>query len=195
MKKPFVSLAVTMLFFSAFSAHAVMVDLDADQTKAAVEFSSRHKGNSVEALNKKYSVGQSGPYAEHAILRTKWYKLARMAILKSRSSQTLPAEEQSNIRDDPFLQIDVTVYGHSLTFARTYSVFIRQGEKIIQPERIHADHSQASNQAGLGGFPSYRAAVRAYFKYDELDPAGKAELVLNKEGKEKVFELDLSKFK
>ncbi len=45
------------------------------------------------------------------------------------------------------------------------------------------------------GFPKYRATVRSYFSYDEINPNEKAKIVLVKDKEEVVFEVNFANYK
>ncbi|MEI6126900.1 MAG: hypothetical protein WCQ99_10165 [Pseudomonadota bacterium] len=185
------------LFFMPVSARAVLVNLSESQIKEAAEFGSLHKETIEAALKQKYEPGNNLPGVHEVELRTKWCKLALMSGVEAQQGKALAAQQQADILNDPFLQVNVTVYGQSLDFARTYTVYARQGDALIKPEKIHADHFQGAphRNKALKGFPPYYATIRAYFKYTDINPEGKITIVLKKNLEDHPHELDLSAFK
>lgn len=190
-------IVIVAWFFMPVSARAVLVNLSAAAIEEAAQFGSANSNTIEAALKQKYGPGKSLPCAHEVELRTKWCKLALMSGLEARQGKGISAEQQASILDDPFLQINITVYGQSPDFARSYSAYARQGETLINPEKIHADHFQVAphRKNALKGFPPYYATIRAYFKYTGINPEGKIAIVLKKNLEEDPHELDLSAFK
>ncbi len=150
--------------------HAITDNLTRSQVQEALEFGRASQRDIEKTLMSLYGCG---PAAPEVVVRTKWCKLALLAGIKAqqgRAVSTRFAEEQEAILQDPALQIDITVYGSSIEFARSYTVHAMQEGKKILPEMIHADHFQASphSQNAGQGFSSYYATIRAYFRYDML---------------------------
>lgn len=174
-------------------AGALLVDLSEEQIKSALSFHEKQKVNPEMLLAKTYTTGSTDMFADHVIVRTKWYKLAHIANIKASQGLEFPVKEQAHILDDPSLQIDIIVYGYTIDFAGNYTVMMTQGSCMIAPEKLHADHFDYKKKS-LKGFPTYRATIRAYFSYSRFDPTGKATLVLKKDGAEKKFTIDFSQF-
>jgi hypothetical protein len=84
-----------------------------------------------------------------------------------------------------------------MDFANDYKVYLIQKEKQIEPEKITADDAAYSpSKSGVTtGFPKYRATIRAYFDYGKINPGGKTEVVLIKDDKRVVFEVNFADYK
>jgi hypothetical protein len=120
-----------------------------------------------------------------------------MSTICCNQKKGVPAEIQDEILNNPLFQIDVTVYGFSMDFARGYKVSIIQDGKNILPEKMHADHSKNIEQTmkHRSGFPQYMAVIRAYFRYDRIDPNGTVTLELVKDGSRKKFTINCGAYK
>ena len=176
---------------------AVLVTLHAPDIEEAKKFGAENKKKIEEALEKLYGLGRQELLGHEVVVRTKWCKLALLASVKALEHAAITEQELKLILEDPLLQIDIRVCGNNLDFARDYSVLLRQNDKVIMPEKIHANHFQAAPRARTApsGFPAYTATIRAYFTYEQLDPTAMSTLVVKKDSEEKPYALDLSAFK
>jgi hypothetical protein len=197
MKIKLTSFVCCCLFMLCLPALAVMVNLSPQDTAEAIAFGTAHRGSIEKELDARYAFGSADPYAEGGVVHTRWYKLAYMAAQKAGEGSALSAQEQEEIVSDPCLQINIKIYGRSLDFARGYSVSLLQKEKVIKPEKQHADSfsAAAAEKKSLPGFPGYRAIMRCYFKYIDIDPAAPATLILKKDGRESRFSIDFTRYK
>ncbi len=196
-KNMYIWIYVFGLVFLCSNAHAVLVDLNAKDVSDALAFDSLHKGTAAKDLSRLYCIDKKEGYGEYVTIRTKWHKLARMSSVCTLQKKGVPSEIQDEILNNSLLQIDITVYGYSLDFAREYRVTLKQDGKEITPEKIHADHSKNIKQSikHLVGFPKYRAVIRCYFSYGSIQPDGSAALILAKDGSRKTFKVDLGAYK
>lgn len=197
MKKLLRILIITGMLCCPVMVQAVLVNLNTFNSDEAKRFGAEHKKRIEAVLDKLYGRGGQGLFGHDVVVRTKWCKLALLASVKAQEGAAITEQEQKLILEDPLLQIDIRVRGNSLDFARDYSVLLRQKDKEITPEKIHANHFQAVSrtQTTPAGFPAYAATIRAYFKYEQLDPDATSSLVLKKDSAEKIYVLDLSAFK
>ena len=185
------------MLMPVFSAGAFMAALRDKDCEEAIAFGREHRDTIEDTLDRQYLFGNSSPFAEGGTIHTKWYKLALMAALASRTGEALTAAQRSAIMDDPYLQINVTVYGKNLDFAKGYTAVMVQKGSEIKPDKIHADHFMNSHSAkqSQAGFPACWAIIRAYFRYATLDPGAAAVLIIRKDGNESRFEIDFSRYK
>jgi len=194
---------VKRLFFSTFlilllilpcTARAIIVDLSDNQIKEAENFGILHKEKTGVLLNNHYSVGKADVFSEHAIVRSKWHKLSLMTAFKG---EHLSEKQRADILNDPCLQIDIIMFGHSIRFASDYQAKIINHGKEILPEKIHADHFQVEKHKKnrFAGFPAYRATIRTYFSYDLIDPACSLTLIIKKNGSQKKIRVNLENYK
>lgn len=197
MKKHLTVLCLCYFFIVALPALAVMVNLSTKEIEEAIAFGTAHRGAIEEELDARYAFGSAEQYAEGGVIHTIWYKLAFMSAKKAEQGAELSPQEQTDIFSDPCIQINIRVYGRSLDFARGYSVTLLQKEKLIKPEKQHADSfsSAAAAKKSMAGFPGYWAIVRCYFRYAALDPAAPATLILKKDGRESRFPIDFKRYK
>ena len=190
-------LLLCFLILSSFPAPAVTINLSPRDCEEAISFGKAHRASIDKELDKRYAFGSAEEYADGGTVHSKWYKLALMAGYKAQRGEAVTPQEQSEILADPCLQINITVHGQSLDFAKAYQVTMLQQGKEIKADKIHADHftHQHSDKNQPAGFPCCRAVLRAYFKYSDIDPAGAAILVVNKDSKTVRFDIDFARFK
>jgi hypothetical protein len=197
MKKHATLLLLCYLIFSALPADAVVINLSPWECEEALAFGKAHRGSIEKDLDKRYAFGSAEAYADGGTIHSKWYKLALMAGYNAQRGDILSPQEQSEILADPRLQINITVHGKNLDFAKAYQVALQQQGKEIKPEKFHADHfmHQHPGKNPPAGFPCCRAVLRAYFKYTDIDPASAAVLIVTKDNKTVRFNIDFSQFR
>jgi len=190
-------LLLCYLILPALPADAVLINLSLKDCEEAISFGSAHRGSIEKDLDKRYVFGSAEEYADGGIIHSKWYKLALMAGYKAQRGETVTPQEQSDILADPCLQINITVHGQSLDFAKAYQVTVLQQGREIKSEKVHADHFTHQHPANKppAGFPCCRAVLRVYFKYSAIDPAGAAIVVVKKDNKTVRFDIDFAQFR
>jgi hypothetical protein len=196
LRKHFAGLITYLLILSTSSSEAFIVNLNQEEIQKATKFGKDNKDSLQKSLEKIYSFGRSRKFEDGGIIKTKWYKLASMAAIEEKQSYTKPLEK-SYILQEESLQIDFIVFGHTLDFAREYTAFILQEDRVVEPEKKYSDRNQycMAKKKSIAGFPSCRTMVRTYFSYKSLDATKEAIIVLKKDGKEFQFKVDFSKFK
>ena len=197
MKKYVTLLLLCYLIFSALPAYAVVINLSPGECEEAIAFGKEHRYTIEKELDKRYAFGSAEEYADGGTIHSKWYKLALMAGYKAQRGEALTPQEQIDILSDPCIQINITLHGKNLDFAKGYQVTLLQQGKEIKPDKSHADHfmHQHPGKKPPAGFPCCRAVLRAYFKYSDIDPAGAAVLVLKKDSKKVRFDINFARFK
>jgi hypothetical protein len=197
MKKYFIALLACYLGLLQHPAYALLVNLSPKDCEEAITFGKTHRGAIEKELDKRYSFGAANEYSDNGTIHSKWYKLSLMAGYKAQRGEIISRPEQSEILADPFLQININLYGQSLDFAKGYQALLLQDGKEIKANKIHADYFmlQSPTQKTLSGFPVCRAVLRAYFKYDLIDPSGSAVVVIKKDSKSVHLEVDFAKFR
>ena len=190
------ALAIVLLILNLpLQAGAVCSDLSENDIREAREFAALHKQNTGIVLNNLYSIGGNQLFSERIIVRTKWHKLVLLYKVKAPGSALSDAEKEL-ILEDPNIQIDIILFGHSLGFAKEYKAHISQSALRLEPEKLHADHFQVINNMGThSGFPDYRATLRTYFDLKRIDTSKPFSLILIRDGREESFPIDLRNFK
>jgi hypothetical protein len=190
----FIFLCCAVVLCPCSVVHAISDNLTRSQVQEAREFGRANQRDIEKTLMSLYGCA---PAAPEVIVRTKWCKLALLAGIKAQQGNAVSMQEQEAILQDSTLQIDITVYGSSIEFARSFTVYAMQEGKKIPPEMIHADHFQASphSQNGGQGFSSYYATIRAYFKYDILAVQKPFSIVVKKPQGGDTYEINPQKFK
>jgi len=196
-KRSFFSIFLILLLILPNTARAIIVNLSDNQTKDAENFGILHKERTGVLLNNQYSVGKADIFSERAIVRSKWHKLSIIASIKAQHNEPFTEKERTDILNDTYLQIDIIMFGHSITFAEDYRVKMICHKKEIIPEKVHADHFQIATHKKnrFAGFPAYRATIRTYFSYDLVDPACSLTLIINKNGHQKKIRVNLENYK
>ena len=183
-----------LVLFPFCSSYAVTDNLTHQQVQEALEFGRASQHDIEKTLASIYGCG---PAAPEVVVRTKWSKLAMLAGIKLQQGRDVSPQEQNEILQDTTLQIDSTVYGPSIEFARGYTVYIMQEGKKILPDMLHADHFQASEKVKTAqqGFSGYYATIRAYFSYKGLFLQKPFSLILVKPQGLQTYEIDPRKYK
>jgi hypothetical protein len=195
MKKMYALAIVLLILNLPLQAGAVCSDLSENDIREARAFTELHKKNTGIVLNNMYSIGGDQLFSERIIVRTKWHKLALLYMVKSHGSELTEAEKEA-VLEDPNLQIDIILFGHSLGFAKECKAVISQGALHLEPEKLHADHFQVINNMGIhSGFPDYRATLRTYFDLKRIDTSKPFSLILIRDGREESFPIDLKNFR
>ena len=197
MNRRFTLLLLFSLILPVLPADAVVINLSPRDCEEAISFGKAHRASIDKELDKRYAFGSAEEYADGGTINSKWYKLALMAGYKAQRGEAVTPQEQSEILADSCLQINITVHGQSLDFAKAYQVTMLQQGKEIKADKIHADHftHQHSDKNQPAGFPCCRAVLRAYFKYSDIDPAGTAILIVKKDSKTVRFDVDIARFR
>ncbi len=183
-----------LVLFPFCSSHAITDNLTHAQVQEAMEFGRANQRDVEKTLMNLYGCG---PAAPEVVVRTKWCKLATLAGIKLQQGKDVSRYEQDAILQDNTLQIDCTVYGPRIEFARSYTAYVLQDGKKILPEMLHADHFQASAQfkTAQQGFSAYYATIRAYFRYEGLSLQKPFSLILAKPHGLQTYEIDPQKYK
>lgn len=198
MKKSIVSLVLCVLFFLQCSAAAAMLVTFTEKDIADAITQGREQGSHViEYINRRYRFGDENGLKENGIIRTKWSKLMVFSGLLSGKGVQPTEQQRAMILSSTELQIDVHTLGNRMDFANDYKVHLLQKGVRIEPEKISADDVAYFPKKGgmTAGFPRYHATIRAYFAYDRISPDDKAEIVLLKDKKRVVFEVNFADYK
>jgi len=150
-----------------------------------------------EYLKQRYRFGEKDLFEENGIIRTKWNKLMVLSGLLFAGDKKISDQEKERIIKSTDLQIDVHTFGNKIDFANEFKVHLVQKGKAIEPEKISANHVAylPEKKIATSGFPKYRATIRTYFSYDKISPTDKAEIVLVKDKKKVVFEVDFAEYR
>jgi len=198
MKKSIVLLILCVLFFVQCRAAAAMLVTFSEKDIADAITQGREQGaHVIEYINKRYRFGDENGLKENGIIRTKWSKLMVFSGLLS-GKGIKPTEQQRNmILNSTELQIDVHTLGNRMDFANDYKVHLVQKGVRIEPEKISADDvAYFPKEGGMtSGFPRYHATIRAYFAYDKITSDEKADIILLKDKKRVVFEVNFADYK
>ncbi len=105
----------------------------------------------------------------------------------------IPASEDiQRVLDEEALQVVVVILGDSPTFAQDSYVVLKQGNRLIKPERIRFDARASPISPGQGA-SMFRAKIVASFYYDAFDVLAQTIIkVFPGAGGEVSFDLDFA---
>lgn len=198
MRKNIITICLCLLlFYPCRHALGIMVNLSDKDIEDAIKQGEKQGSNVADYLDKHYRFGEKDLFEEHGIIRTKWNKLVVLAGLLSAGDKSISEQEKERIIKSNELQIDIHTFGNKIDFANAYKVYLLQQGKKIDPETISADHVAylPEKRVATSGFPKYRATVRSYFPYDTFNPNDIAEVVLVKNKKKVVFEVNFKEYR
>jgi hypothetical protein len=173
------------------------VDLSEKDIEDAKKVGKERSSTIVDYLKQCYRFGKEDVFEENGIIRTKWSKLVMFAGLLSAKDKQLTEKDKEMIMTETNLQITIYTFGNKIDFAKDYKAHLAQKGKIIEPEKISASHTTyyPMRRVVSSGFPEYRATVRSFFPYDKISLNEKAEIVLVKNKKKVVFEVNFADYK
>ena len=122
-------------------------------------------------------------------------KVSGLAVMSGhyalRGEQPTDQDIQRMLGEDA-LQVVVTIFGNTPSFAQDSYLLFKQDEQIIKPDRIRFD-ARARPVGHDQGDPVFRAKIVGLFPYGTFDPESRATLlVFPGAGGEIRFDLDLS---
>ena len=122
-------------------------------------------------------------------------KLSGIAVMSSHFAlrgEKPTSQDIQRVLDDKALQIVVMIFGDSPTFAMDSYLLLKQGNRLIAPDRIRFD-ARASSISQRHGKPVFRAKIVASFVYGTFDLAAPTTVkVFPGAGGEMTFDLDFS---
>ncbi len=179
------------------NAAGVLLTLTEKDIEDAIKQGEKQGYKVAEYLKQHYRFGEKYLFEENGIIRTKWNKLMVLSGLLFAGDKKISDQEKERIIKSTDLQIDVQTFGNKIDFANEFKVHLVQKGKVIEPEKISANHVAylPEKKFATSGFPKYRATIRTYFSYDKINHTGKAEIVLVKDKKKVVLEVDFAEYK
>ncbi len=102
------------------------------------------------------------------------------------------SEDIQRVLAEEALQVVVVIFGDSPTFAKDSYLLLKQGDRLIKPDRIRFDVRATLFSPGQG--PSmYRAKIVAFFDYDDFDALAQTTVkVFPGAGGKVTFDLDFA---
>jgi len=179
------------------NAAGVLLTLTEKDIEDAIKQGEKQGYKVAEYLKQHYRFGEKDLFEENGIIRTKWNKLMVLSGLLFAGDKKISDQEKERIIKSTDLQIDVHTFGNKIDFANEFKVHLVQKGKVTEPEKISANHVAylPEKKIATSGFPKYRATIRTYFSYDKISPTDKAKIVLVKDKKKVVFEVDFAEYR
>lgn len=171
----------------------IKVNLTEEEVQEAINWGAENKDSPV-VFRRPYNFGSPNAFEESGRISTKFYSLADCGYGTARKYKSPEKWMIDIILGYRTLTIYIFTYGDRLDFAKNYHMVIKQGEKIIQPVSVKAPEL-AKMTARWPHSPSYKAIVSGLFAYSEINPKGKAVIILIKGRGESKFEVDFSRYK
>lgn len=171
----------------------IKVNLTEKEVQEAIDWGRKNK-DSWEVVGRTYAFGNPKLYNEFGLISTKFYCLAYHGYRSVRRYESPNEFEIYRILAERTLGIYIFTYGDTLDFSENYHMVLKQGEKIIQPVNVIAGW-WVDKTLRFPKSPSYKATVLGMFPYSDIDPRGKATIILIKYGGENRFEVDFSRYK
>ena len=193
-----VSLVFSLLVLVPFQpAPAMLVAFSEKDIADALKQGHEQGARVIEYINQHYTFGDADRVTEDGTIRTKWSKLMVFSGLLADKGLQPTQEQRDMIVNSRELQIDVHTVGDRMDFANGYKVHLVQKGVSIEPVKISADDvAYLPGKGGMTpGFPRYHATIRAYFPYDRISPDDRATIILLKDKKEVVFEVNFADYK
>ena len=183
---------LALLVGSSPSSHAIVVSPTQEQMQEAMAKGAAAVHSKTPPSELFWRFGSSEGLQPSGKLMT---KLGGLAVLSAHFSfrSALPSEEdRRRVIDDGFLQVSVTIFGSSPSFAVDSYILLKQGERLIKPTKVRSD-ARAHRSAVWPNDPSFRAKVVASFPYETFNPVLPTTVsVFPGKGGEVNFDLDFS---
>ena len=186
-----------LLLLPCGNASGILMTLSEEDMAEAVATGKKQGSRITTYLKQHYRFGNKDVFAENGIIRTKWSKLALLSGLLAAKGSGLTDHKKDRITKSTELQIDIHTFGDTIDFADSYRVLLKQKNKTIEPDKYSINHATFffRKRTARSGFPKYRATISSHIPYGRIRPNDKAEIILIKEGKKKVFEIDFALYK
>ena len=134
---------------------------------------------------------EDAPHA-HGFLMTKLNGIAVMSSHFALRGEGLASQDIQRILDEKSLQVVVLIFGDTPSFAKDSYLLLKQGDRLIKPDRIRFD-ARATLLSPIQGPPMYRAKIVASFNYDVFDVLAQTTVkVFPGTGGEVTFDLDFA---
>jgi hypothetical protein len=138
-----------------------------------------------------FGISKDFPHA-HGFLMTKLNGIAVMSSHFALRGEHLASQDIQRVLDEKSLQVVVMIFGGSPSFAKDSYLLLKQGDRLIKPDRIRFD--ARATLLSPGQEPSmYRAKIVAFFNYDVFDALAQTTVkVFPGVGGEVTFDLDFA---
>ncbi|MGP0595292.1 hypothetical protein ACTRXD_22460 [Nitrospira sp. T9] len=128
----------------------------------------------------------------HGFLMTKLNGIAVMSSHFALRGERLASQDIQRVLDEKSLQVVVIVFGDSPSFAKDSYLLLKQGDRLIKPDRVRFD-ARATLFTPSQGPSTYRAKIVASFNYDVFDPLAQTTVkVFPGTGGQVTFDLDFA---
>jgi hypothetical protein len=184
--------ALALIFSVTMNAHAIFPYPDRSQVnhalKRGIGFAQQHR-----PPNELYwHFGSTKKFEPQGFLVTKISGLAVMSGHYALRGEQPTDQDVLRVLGDDALQVVVTVFGNSPSFARDSYLLLKQDDQVMKPDRIRFD-AVARAVGHDQGDQVFRAKIVGFFPYGMFDPNSRATLlVFPGAGGEIRFDLDFS---
>lgn len=131
-------------------------------------------------------------FQPYGFLMTKLSGIAVMSGHFALRGEQPTSKEIQRVLDEEALQVVVMIFGNSPTFAMDSYLLLKQGNRLVKPDRIRFD-ARASSISQRHGKPVFRAKIVASFVYGTFDLEAPTTIkVFPGAGGELTFDLNFS---
>ena len=187
-----IGIAIVLIIFGTVSTYAIVQHPDSNQVDQALQrgmdFAQQHR-----PPNELYwHFGSTKKFEPRGFLVTKLSGLAVMAAHYALRGERPAEEDIQQVLTEDALQVVVTIFGSSSSFARESYLLMKQGQRVVKPSRIRFD-ARAREAGRDQGVSVYRAKIVGLFPYGTFASGlSTSLLVFPGVGGEIRFDLDFS---
>ncbi len=186
--KKFIPIIIVVLICSISSASfSFEVNPSDEKAHKAIALGSKHFMDVFAKEPVKFAIFGDWPKGDGGIFESKLIYLSIISSMRVRSRMPDVSDEKiQKVLNTTEMPVRIS------SSLKVFKVIIKQNGKTIEASRIEdAMTMPPMGGAGGGGHPQ---SLKAYFNYADLDPNGKATIVLYEDFGEIEFPVDFSKF-
>lgn len=160
-----------------FSAEAIIQHPTKSQIDAAVEQGEEMARDRQPPVRLYAHFGSFETLDPHGFLMTKLGGIAVMSGHFALRGERPGLQDIQRVINEDAMQVVVTVFGDSPTFARESYLLLKQGDRLIKPIRIRADGRAEPTRQGRAR-AAFRAKIVASFAYGTFSPVAETTIAV-----------------
>ncbi len=181
-----------LILLGGVPCQAIVVNPSKKDVEEAVQRGKEAAQKKIPPSQLFWHFGDQADFQPRGFLMTKIGGLAVMATHYALRGEDPTHEAIQRVVQEKELQVIVTVFGETPTFAQESYLIMEQGGRVIKPERIRAD-GRATSIAQYTGNLAFRAKIVASFPYPSFEPSSLTRIkVFPGAGGEVSFSIDLA---
>lgn len=179
-----------LLEFFVQEKRGMQVNFTEEEIMQLIEFGEKNYTSEQDFL-KAYSFGND--YLP-SVMYTKRLRLILYGVEKGKNKRPLNNNEIRGILEDPNLLLLLVITGDAPDFLSGAEVFLKQGERIIQPFHLRIP-SVGERTINWPEPPAYFWKILVQFKYSDLDLKKEAQIVIKKGEFQRSFNIDFNYYR